>query len=310
MEREHSGTVMSETMQWPEKTRELHNHHFDSTIWNDLTFRDDDIVIATYAKSGTTWMQQIVAQLMFDGDPDIAVAEMSPWVDLRVPPKEVKLPLLEAQTHRRFMKTHLPVDATRFCPKARYLYIGRDGRDVVWSMYNHHVNANQTWYDALNNTPGRVGPPIEPPPDTIRQYWREWLDRDGHPFWPFWDNVRSWWAIRDLPNVKFIHFAKLKHDMAREIRALASFLDIPIKESRWESILKHCSFEWMKKNATKTVPLGGAFWDAGAEVFINKGVNGRWSDTLTPEEVAEYEARSRTELGDECAHWLATGEDR
>ena len=301
---------MSETMKWPEKTRELHNHHFDSTIWNDLTFRDDDIVIATYAKSGTTWMQQIVAQLMFDGDPDISVAEMSPWVDLRVPPKEVKLPLLEAQTHRRFMKTHLPVDATRFCPQAKYLSIGRDGRDVVWSMYNHHANANQTWYDALNNTPGRVGPPIEPPPDTIRQYWREWLDRDGYPFWPFWDNVRSWWAVRDLPNVKFIHFANLKHDMAREIRAIATFLDIPIKESRWESILEHCSFEWMKKNATKSVPLGGAFWDAGAEVFINKGVNGRWTDTLTPEEVAEYEARSRTELGDECAHWLATGEDR
>ena len=301
---------MSETMKWPEKTRELHNHHFDSTIWNDLKFRDDDIVIATYAKSGTTWMQQIVAQLMFDGDPDISVAEMSPWVDLRVPPKEVKLPLLEAQTHRRFMKTHLPVDTIRFCPKARYLYIGRDGRDVVWSMYNHHVNANQTWYDALNDTPGRVGPPIEPPPDDIRQYWREWLDRDGHPFWPFWENIRSWWAVRDLPNVKFIHFANLKHDMAREIRAIATFLDIPIKESRWEAILNHCSFEWMKKNATKSVPLGGAFWDAGAEVFINKGVNGRWSDTLTPEEVAAYQTRSRTELGDECAHWLATGEDR
>ena len=301
---------MSETMRLPEKTRELHNHHFDSTIWNDLEFRDDDIVIATYAKAGTTWMQQIVAQLMFDGDPDIAVAEMSPWVDLRVPPKEVKLPLLEAQKHRRFMKTHLPVDAIRFCPKAKYLYIGRDGRDVVWSMYNHHVNANQTWYDALNNTPGRVGPPIEPPPNDIRQYWREWLDRDGHPFWPFWENIRSWWAVRDLPNVKFVHFANLKRDMAREIRAIATFLDIPIKESRWEAILTHCSFEWMKKNATKSVPLGGAFWDAGAEVFINKGVNGRWSDTLTPEEVAEYETRSRTELGDECAHWLATGADR
>jgi aryl sulfotransferase len=301
---------MSETMKWPEKTRELHNHHFDSTIWNDLEFRDDDIVIATYAKAGTTWMQQIVAQLMFDGDPDIAVAEMSPWVDLRVPPKEVKLPLLEAQKHRRFMKTHLPVDAIRFCPKAKYLYIGRDGRDVVWSMYNHHANANQSWYDALNNTPGRVGPPIEPPPNDIRQYWREWLDRDGHPFWPFWENIRSWWAVRDLPNVKFVHFANLKRDMAREIRAIATFLDIPIKESRWEAILTHCSFEWMKKNATKSVPLGGAFWDAGAEVFINKGVNGRWSDTLTPEEVAAYETRSRTELGDECAHWLATGEDR
>ena len=159
---------MSNAIEWPEKTRELHNHHFDSTIWNDIAFRDDDVIIATYAKSGTTWMQQIVAQLLFDADPGVAVAEMSPWVDLRVPPKAVKLPLLEAQTHRRFMKTHLPVDALRFAPQAKYLYVGRDGRDVVWSMYNHHVNANQSWYDALNDTPGRVGPPIEPPPADIR----------------------------------------------------------------------------------------------------------------------------------------------
>ena len=298
---------MSNAIEWPEKTRELHSHHFDSTIWNDIAFRDDDVIIATYAKSGTTWMQQIVAQLLFDADPGVAVAEMSPWVDLRVPPKAVKLPLLEAQTHRRFMKTHLPVDALRFAPQAKYLYVGRDGRDVVWSMYNHHVNANQSWYDALNDTPGRVGPPIGPPPADIRQYWREWFDRDGHPFWPFWENVRSWWAIRDLPNVKFVHFADLKKDMAGEIRGIADFLGIDIDEARWDDILTHCSFEWMKKNATKTVPLGGAFWDAGAEVFINKGVNGRWTESLTPAEAAANEERSRAELGDACARWLAVG---
>jgi aryl sulfotransferase len=63
----------------------------------------------------------------------------------------------------------------------------------------------------------------------------------------------------------------------------------------------------MKKNDTKSVPLGGAFRDAGADVFINKGVNGRWSDTLSPEESAEYEQRSRVELGDACARWLAAG---
>ena len=130
---------------WPQKTREMHNHHFDSTIWNDLRFRDDDIVIATHVKSGTTWLQQIVSQLLFDGEEGLEVATMSPWLDLRVPPKEVKLPEVEAQTHRRFLKTHLPVDALVYSPKAKYIYISRDGRDIVWSMYNHHANANDAY---------------------------------------------------------------------------------------------------------------------------------------------------------------------
>lgn len=289
----------------PLKTREFHNHHFDSTAWNDLQFRDDDVIIATYAKSGTTWVQQIVAQILFGPDPELPVAEMSPWVDLRVPPKEVKLPAIEAQTHRRFLKTHLPVDALRFSDKAKYLFIGRDGRDVVWSMYNHHANANALWYAMLNDTPGRIGPPIEPPPADIRQYFHDWLERDGHPFWPFWENVRSWWAIRHLPNVKFVHFAELKHDMPGMMREIAAYLDVSVSPAHWPEIERLCSFDWMKTNATKSTPLGGAFWDAGAETFINKGVNGRWQQVLSPEESATYEARATAELGPECAAWLA-----
>lgn len=299
---------MPSEIAWPVKARELHSHHFDSTIWNDLKFRDDDIIIATYGKAGTSWTQQMIAQMMFGGDPELAVAEMSPWLDLRVPPKQVKLPEVEAQTHRRFMKTHLPVDALVFSPQAKYIYIGRDARDVVWSLYNHHANANDVWYDALNNTPGRVGPPIERPPEDIRQYWQDWMDKDGFPFWSFWENVRSWWAIRDLPNVKMIHFADLKRDMPGEMRKIAAFLDIDIDEARWDTIVEYCTFDWMKANATKSVPLGGAFWDAGAEVFINKGVNGRWKDTLTAEDNARYDAMARSELGDACAQWLQTGQ--
>ncbi|MFT7487176.1 MAG: aryl sulfotransferase, partial [Candidatus Paceibacteria bacterium] len=93
-----------------------------------------------------------------------------------------------------------------------------------------------------------------------------------------------------------------------EMRRIAKFLDISIDESRWEAILEYCSFDWMKSNASKSVPLGGAFWDAGAEVFINKGINGRWTETLTANDVQEYEERALIQLGPECAHWLATGE--
>lgn len=291
----------------PVKTRELHNHHMDSTIWNDIRFRDDDVIIATYAKSGTTWMQQIVSQLIFDGQEGLPVAEMSPWVDLRIPPKEVKLPEIEAQTHRRFLKTHLPVDALVFSDQAKYIYIGRDARDVIWSMYNHHSMANGMWYDALNNTPGRVGPEIGKPPESAAKYFENWLDNDGAPFWPFWENIRSWWDIRDLPNVMLIHFADLKRDMPGRVAAIAEFLDINVAPGRMEDILHHCSFDYMKENATASVPLGGAFWDGGAQTFIHKGVNGRWRDDLSDEVSARYLETAERELGRDCAAWLAGG---
>ena len=294
-------------IQWPRKMRELHNHHFDSTVWNEFKFRDGDIVIGTYGKSGTTWSQQIVGQLLFNGDPGIAVSEMSPSGDLRVPPREVKLPMLEAQTHRRFLKTHLPVDALVFSPNARYIYIGRDGRDVVWSLYNHHANANALWYAAMNDTPGRVGPQIDPPTDDIHQYFLDWLEKDGFPFWPFWENIRSWWEIRNLPNVMLVHFSDLKADMPDQIRKIAAHLQIPIDESRWPAILEHCSFEYMREHGEKTVPLGGAIFEGGAKTFINKGVNGRWRSVLTAQDNQRYEDMARRELGAECAGWMKNG---
>ena len=109
--------------------------------------------------------------------------------------------------------------------------------------------------------------------------------------------------------MKHVHFTNLKRDMPGEIRSIAEFLEIPINDSSWDAILEHCSFQWMKTNATKCVVGGGVFWDAGPGVFINKGVNGRWRDILPPEESIEYEKRAEAELGTACAHWLATGEE-
>ena len=296
---------MSEST-FPQKLREIHNHHMDSTMWNDFAFRDDDTVISTYAKSGTTWVQQIVSQLIFNGATDIDVHEVSPWVDLRVPPKDEKIPFLEAQTHRRFLKTHLPVDALVFSDKAKYIYIGRDGRDVVWSFHNHHFNANDDFYEMLNG-PGLVGPPIEPPTEDVVEYFREWLENDGYPIWPFWENIRTWWEIRDLPNVHLLHFNDLKKDMAGEIRKIAEFLEIDIDESRWDLIIEHCSFDYMKANAALYAPAGGTVWEGGGATFINKGVNGRWTDLLPNDLSQAYEAKALAELGPECRRWLATG---
>jgi aryl sulfotransferase len=87
-------------------------------------------------------------------------------------------------------------------------------------------------------------------------------------------------------------------------------LEIPIDEAKWGAILEHCSFEYMKSHAAQSAPFGGTIFEAGGRKFMHKGVNGRWRDLLTPEDIEHYERTAKKELGTVCAHWLATGELR
>jgi aryl sulfotransferase len=293
---------------WPRKSRELQNWICDSTRWNDFEFRRDDIVISTWSKAGTTWLQQIVGQLLFPGVLDLPVMDLAPWVDMRVIPKEEIVRALGAQTHRRFMKTHLPVDALVFSPEAKYIYAARDGRDVLLSWYHHHASFSQEAYDMINNTPGLVGPTLERPTADIRAYFHEWLDRDGFPVWSFWQHVQSWWDIRELDNVLLVHFASLKQDLAQEMRRIAEFLGIEVDAELWPSMVHHCTFEHMKRNAEALSPMLGAVFDGGAQSFVNKGTNGRWRDVLTSADIEKYERIANANLTPDCARWLATGE--
>ncbi|MFL5297419.1 MAG: sulfotransferase domain-containing protein [Phenylobacterium sp.] len=292
---------------WPRKTRELQNHHMDSTLWDGFEFSDDDVIVATYAKSGTTWMQQIVGQLVYQGDESVAVGELSPWWDMRILPPEVREAVV-GFPGRRIMKTHLPADALVLSPKAKYIYVGRDGRDIGFSLHNHHLNHSELAFELINNTPGRVGPPLPKADPDLHRYFNHWLETDGGDHWSLSENLRSWWALRDLPNVKLVHFANLKADLAGQMREIADFLGIDVPPAKWPQVVEHCTFDWMKAHAVQVVPLGGMPWEGGAATFMNKGTNGRWKDVLTPAESAAYERLMVERVGADCAHWLATGE--
>ena len=144
-------------------------------------------------------------------------------------------------------------------------------------------------------------------PEDVRQFFLEWMEADGAPLWSFWENIRTWWDYRHLPNVMLIHFADLKREPERMIRDIAAFLEIEAAEESWPAILDHCSFDYMKRHAEKVVPLGGAPWEGGAGTFINKGTNGRWRDLLTAEDCRRFEQLATEQLGAECAEWLAEG---
>lgn len=288
--------------------QELRSAKFDSSFWNDFAFRDDDIIIVTYEKAGTTWLQQIVAQLVFGGADNVDLHTISPWLDLRIPSKAEKFALLDAQTHRRIIKTHLPVEALIYSPAAKYLYVGRDGRDIAWSLYNHLIHYTPEYLAQLNSLPGRVGPPLEKPTGDVKEFFADWLAHDGRPIGPFWEHIRSWWGIRQLPNLLLLHFAQLKADLPREIHRIAKFLEIPIDARDWPAILEHSKFSYMKTNAGQFAPRGGVGFEGGAQTFIHRGTNGRWRDVLSETESTWYEDTAREQLGPACAHWLESGE--
>jgi aryl sulfotransferase len=303
---------MNNTTSWPEKNQEIQTAICDSTRWNGFAFRDDDIVVATWGKSGTTWMQQIVGQLVLGAPEGVGALDESPWLDMRIFPLEEVLTGLEAQNHRRFIKTHLPVDALVFSPQAKYIYVGRDARDVVWSAYNHQASFTQSALDAFNNMPGRVGEPLIHPPCDIREYYLYFLEHGempGFPLSPFWKHVQGWWDLRHLPNVLHVHFNDLKADMRREIQRVADFLDIEPEESQWPAILRHCSFDYMRQELAKHELLD-QFFDGGGNAFIHKGTNGRWRDVLSAEDISRCDEAAARNLTPDCAHWLKTGELR
>lgn len=88
--------------------------------------------------------------------------------------------------------------------------------------------------------------------------------------WPFFSHIKSWWDVRHLPNVLLVNFADLKANMEGEIRRVAKFLEIDVEKDKWPAILEHCSFEYMRDSAPKSVPLAGAFWENGSKSFLNK----------------------------------------
>lgn len=257
-------------------------------------------------------MQQIVGQLTQNGDPSVPTGLISPWVEMRIVPKEAMLGMLEAQTHRRFVKTHLPLDALTWSPQAKYIFVGRDGRDTMWSAHHHFSIATPTFWQLINDTPGRVGPPCQRPASSNPRDWvMDLIDDDasGSLPWPFWGHTKTWWDARDQPNLLLVHFNDLKKDLPGEMRRIAEFLDTPeMPEATWDAAVEHCTFAWMKEHAElTTLPQAAIAFEGGAKGFINKGTNGRWVDVLSDEDNKRYLAKAREELGEEGAAWLEKG---
>ena len=299
----------------PEVTRHYESVLVDSTRWQQFAPRTNDIIISTAYKAGTTWMQGICAALIFQSpDPPGSLDTLSPWVDARLEPVEDVLSRVDALENRRYLKTHLPLDAIPYQPTTKYIYVGRDGRDVWMSLWNHWHNMKPDVIEMLNANPEAGGPKLPLPPADINAAFDDWVtkasfawEHDGYPFWSFHYHAHTWWSFRHLDNILFVHFADLLADLDGQMRKISRYLDIPVDDSIWPDLVHSVTFDSMKSNAETRAPAGAAgLWKDTAS-FFHMGTNRRWEGVLTAEQSERYERLAYKLLDDGLASWLIHG---
>lgn len=280
--------------------REYRNAIMDNARWAGFEPRPDDIFVCTPAKCGTTWMQTIVANLLWpDGELPEPVMSLSPWIEAKFIPEEMMHDKLRAQTHRRAMKSHTPADAIPWFPQAKYITVARDGRDAFMSWCNHVQRMKMT--DVMNARAKEEGlPTLKPFDGDYADYLRYWLGENN-----FFEVVSSYWEKRHESNLYFVHYNDLKSDLAGEMRGIAAFLDIDVPEKKWPAVVQHCTFEAMRESG-QVANMDNMF-EGGIKGFIFKGTNGRWKDVLNEDDVAAYRARVAELLPADAARWMEFG---
>lgn len=300
-----------------EDRRRYRNVAYDSIRWDSLHFRADDIVISTPPKCGTTWMQMLCALVIF-GTPDLPapLAQLSPWLDMQTRPLADVIADLEAQAHRRFIKTHTPFDGLPFDPRVTYLHVARDPRDVALSWDNHVANMDMgRLFSARLDAVGgddlqelNIALPGPPSQDPVERFW-QWID--GDPMMgdvsgldSLVHHVATFWARREEPNVHLFHYGDLRADLGGQMRRLAEILDV---DAPGDDLVQAATFEDMKARADELVPNSDTpFWRDTSR-FFDRARAGDWPALVDGEGRRRYDEALAALAPADLAGWLHTG---
>jgi len=303
--------------QRPERIHHYRNHAMDSARWEGFDPRPGDIHVCTSYKAGTTWTQTVCAQLIFQQQPwPEQLSRLSPWMEMFARPADEVHRMYAAQSHRRFIKSHTPLDGIPFFDDAVYLVCARDPRDVFMSLRNHFDNTDFAAVQALRKGVGlpplEITPPDEPqPPDELFKLWLtvpmfEW-EQDGFPMWSFFNHIDSFWRYRHLPNIHFLHYADLEADLEGQMRRLAGLLDIEVDEALLPKLVAGARFDAVQARPERFAPEADlGVWKDNAR-FFNKGTSGQYRGALSDESLALYDRVKVERVGADVARWLERG---
>jgi hypothetical protein len=268
----------------------------DSGRWSRFEIREGDIVISTRSKSGTTWMQMICALLVLQtADLPEPLSRLSPWLDWLAEPLDEVLERLAAQQHRRFVKTHTPLDGLPLEPRATYVVVARHPLDMAVSLYHQGANIDRERLRRLTGRPERAARPQARP--SVEEWLRSWIQDDADPreqldslpgvMW----HLADAWSRRHEPNVVLVHYDDLQADLAGQMRRLAAILDVRVHEDLWPRLVAAASFASMRAAAERVAPdPSRVLKDTSA--FFRRGTSGAGRELLGDAELAVYAART------------------
>jgi aryl sulfotransferase len=278
----------------------------DSGRWERFELRPDDIVISTRSKSGTTWMQMICALLVLR-TPELPapLTSLSPWLDWLVVPEEELFARLAAQPHRRFIKTHTPLDGVPIRPGVTYVVVARHPLDMAVSLYHQSANLDRERIAELTGTPVAVRRPRLP----LDEWLASWTVAEVDPreqldsLQGVLHHLTDAWQRRSVENVVLVHYDDLRADLEGEMRRLADRLGIPVAEAEWPALVEAATFERMRARADEVAPdPSGILKDRAA--FFRGGVSGSGEALLSARQLDRYLARVAELAPPDLVAWL------
>ena len=277
----------------------------DSARWDHFRFREGDIVVSTRSKSGTTWVQTICALLLHGPDLPAQLSVLSPWLDHTVRPVEDVVADLEAQTHRRVVKTHTPLDGVPVDPRATYLVVGRHPLDLAVSLYHQSDNIDRARLAELTGVPAR--PRGERP--SLHDWLVSWTRAETTALEQMdslvgvLHHVTDAWQRQGDQAVVLVHYADLLADLEGEMRRIAARLGVEVPEAAWPALVEAATFESMRARSDDLVPDAvGVLKDRTR--FFRSGTSGSGRAVLSAEELRDYEHRVEGLAPAEVVAWL------
>ena len=253
---------------------------------------EQDVFVVTYVKSGTNWMMQLAHQLLFHGKGEyehIHCVVAWPDTDLMGPMRGYAIPLRDPRVFqaspegKRVIKTHFQWEDVPYSPRAKYIIVIRDPKDVFVSSYHFFVKNGPLSFTRLSVAD-----------------WLEHFLSDRFFMGGSWGaTTAAYWAQRDKPNVLVCSFKDMRRDLEGSVRRVASFLGVDASPEMIGKVAELSSFGYMKTIDDKFST--GKFLSLGAPAeMMRKGSEGGASELITPAQarrIDEYFINELKRLG-------------